>query len=91
MAKKAAKAKKSAGEWKSKTLSEVTINGQVWRAQKLKTPEGDTLFGIRAFHIKKNGEETITRHGFTLSKEVATKANISQLNKLLKALHEVAE
>lgn len=91
MAKKEAKAKKSAGEWKSKTLAEVTINGQLWRAQKLKTPEGDTLFGIRAFYTKKNGEETVTRHGFTLPKEVATKGNISQLNKLLKALHEVAE
>lgn len=88
--KKEKKEKKSAGEWKTKTLAEVTINGQVWRAQKLKSPEGDLLFGVRAFYTKKDGTETITRHGFTLPKAVATKSNITQLNKLLKALHEVA-
>ncbi len=92
MAKKETKAKaKKSGEWKTKTLAEVTINGQVWRAQRLKTPEGEKMLGIRAFFTKKNGEETITRHGFTIPEEVATKSNISQINKLLKALHEVAK
>lgn len=83
-----AKKTKGKSEWKTKTLAEVEIDGKTWRAQKLKSPKGEVMYGIRAFMTSSSGKEVTLRHGFTLPEHVCTPKSISGINKLLKAIFE---
>jgi len=84
MPKKKAKAQ---SEWKVKVLKELVINGVTWRAQKLKSPDGKIMYGIRSFFKRKDGSEVPMKSGLTIQAAECTPESLSKINKLLKALH----
>lgn len=81
-------ATKNTPEWKTKTLAEFEAGSKVWRAQKLKSPDGDILYGIKAFAKKKDGTLVITRQGFTILKDQCDKDLLVGISNLLKAINK---
>lgn len=52
----------------------------------MKTPEGEILYSLRPFTIKKDGTETVTQQRLVFSKP--DKQLLVQLSKLLGAIHK---
>lgn len=83
-------AKKAEGEWSHEVISEWKQSKTVlWRAQKSLTPDGKTIFGIRKFVVRANGDEVVTRDGISFPPEAETlkegvEGVISLLQDLLK-------
>ena len=75
-------------EWKVKTLGEFDTPTKTWKAQKLKSPDGDVLYGIKAFAKKKDGTLVITKQGFNLPVDQCDKDTLVGLSNLLKSINK---
>lgn len=82
------KGKKSSGEWQAKTLAEFETEKAVWKAQKLKDPDGNPKLSIRMFVKRSNGDLQITRTGITFEPDAADE--IKAIAGLLKVIHKKA-
>lgn len=89
MSKSKAKSKSSdKGEWKTKTLAEVTTSdGVKWRAQLSIAPDKTKFAGIRKIAVKKDGTEIVTRDGLTFKYDASTIGDeVDAITGLLQAL-----
>lgn len=89
MSKSKAKSKSAdKGEWKTKTLAEVTTSeGVKWRAQLSIAPDKTKFAGIRKIAVKKDGTEIVTRDGLTFKYDASTIGDeVDAITGLLQAL-----
>lgn len=75
----------SEGEWKSKTIDQIEIKGSVWKAEKLKAPDGTLMISVRRYAVNQQGKEIRTNQGIVLpleGSELAVRAIINLFNSL---------